>query len=1652
MNDEIYQYLLTETAAGKISLEAAVELAKLLKEAESQSYQPIAIIGMAAQLPEARDVAEFWRNLRAGHESIRPIPGTRRLDLEAYLRFKGQDPEGARFLELGYLDRIDLFDYRFFGIAPKEAELMDPNQRLFLTTAWSAVEDAGYGGNKLAGSRTGVYLGFSGESPYLNFVRDVDPESTAVALPGNLASIIASRISYLLDLKGPGALIDTTCSSSLTAVHFACQGLRLGDCDLAIVGSVKLNLLPLATGYRLGIESSDGRTRAFDDGSDGTGGGEGAVAMVLKPLSAARHDQDHIYAVIKGSALNQDGSSVGITAPNPMAQADVIGRAWQKAGIDPETISYIEAHGTGTRLGDPVEIEGISQAFRRYTAKRQFCAISALKTNLGHLDHAAGMAGLLKAVLALQHRELPPSLHFIRPNRKINFGESPVYVNDRLRPWESEGRPRRCGVSAFGLSGTNCHLVLEEAPDLKISEYDKSRPLILTFSANRKAGLAILAGRYQKWLNNNPEASLAHVCYTANTGRGHYQYRMALVGRDEAGLRAKLESLRLTQSPDPDSGGGFAGGEPTGPGIYYGDILAVPDLKSCGVELSKTARRLICQFIESGKEKIELLEEIGLLYTRGAELDWEELYQGESHPKVSLPEYPFEPTRCWPKLPGPAPVAKSPQQDLFHRVGWKRRDLRPIALAPGSATNRALVFQKPGSGPRVRKLLTGLRETGYELVEVEYGREFRRVSPEKFQIGPDEGSYRQLLEAVWGQGLHRILHLAAFKEEGETDSLAALEESQEAGVLSLLRLVKALSQKRIPPGLEIIVCVAPVAGITGTEARLHPENAPLLGLGKVVGLENRHLKLRTLDLDPATPPAQIIAEINSGAAEVQVAYRKGQRYIPEFQPLNLSALRDDPIPIREGGVYIITGGSGGLGLAIARDLAIQKPVRLILIQRFGISSPGERELEGDPVARRLGQMRQKRQMEAIRELEALGATVKAYNVDLADEARLAETITGIRNQFGVIHGIIHCAGAPGEGFLARKTESALRQVLAPKVRGAWLLDYYTRPDNLDFMILFSSLTAVTGEPGQGDYTAANAYLDSFAAWRERRGSRTLSIAWTSWRDTGMAYDHGVSGDGTFFALPTSAALEAWRQVLRKPLTQVCIGAFNFQKADWIRALFRDRVELPDIVEAELAGRLNGGTENAAGLPVVRLTSRGLGEAVTGTEFRLAQVWGQTLGLNEIDRDDDFFSLGGNSLLLIKLETDLEKSGFRVTAQDLSLYSTIRKLASFLEGVPPEGQPLIDAQTAYSVIDQSQGGAAASKSREAAAVGRDGVMAPPCGQKDLPVVKILPEVEPFNEIFYQGCFYNSFFPVARHFHKEILGFLVNDLVVYSTDGALEGIGVKYIAVETFEELVAKAGIEMAGKFSSPDLIGDLCASLGRDRLVIIWVDCFYEPLRNDLYQKKHWPHTWLVYGYDRTQSRFHIIEHRYQDNLAYNKEAISFRDALNAYQGFLANFPPTAPTYLEFGLPSRAPDGGTGEEPDLSRYRGTLLANTSRQGDLILKGLDILFHFQAGFAGIINSPSRLREITPELVKGLNEIINAKQAEKYRVKRLWPGHPELAPTLEAIVALWKSFRMPLAKYMYSEIYDPKLIHPLPEKLGEICRLEERVFEILVGMAEG
>ncbi|MCD1260592.1 hypothetical protein B5M42_017455 [Paenibacillus athensensis] len=1259
--DKLEKLIFEKVAAGKIDRDTAADMLIALKQPGRRRAKDIAVIGVSLRMPQADRLESFWEGIRSRREQIRPYPETRQKDVKGFiLNYTDLQEEQVQFSHGGFLDEVDGFDYGFFNLSPKEASVMDPNQRLFLEAAWSAIEDAGYGGGKLSGTRTGVYVGYADWPVYGQYISKMLPELIQTAGVGNTPSIIASRISYLLDLKGPAFLVDTACSSSLVAVHLACAAIKNGECDLALAGGVKVCLMPVDGVFEIGIESSNHKTSAFDDSSDGTVWGEGTVALLLKPLERALADNDQIYAVLKGSAINQDGASVGITAPNAEAQEQVLAQAWEEAGIAPETITYFEAHGTGTKLGDPIEIDGIQRAFRRYTGKKQFCAIGSVKTNIGHLDGASGIAGLAKAIAALRYKELPPTINFTRPNRKIAFESSPVYVNDRLRDWEpatlvsGEAAPRRCGVSSFGFSGTNAHVVLEEAP-LRPDAAEAAGaagtagaagvagrgPHVLALSAKTKPALEALVDAYRAFLRadaapravqdafaagaagpsqdaaaSGDDTRLRDICYTANTGRGHYSWRAAIVAADRASLLARLDELAADGLAASAAAVAAASAEPGAVGsVSCGEHRVVtlrreqrqPGELTTGEmrELSEQAAELLTA---AGARDAAQLERLCRLYVQGAQIDWELLYAGEARRKRSVPLYPFQRTRCW------------------------------------------------------------------------------------------------------------------------------------------------------------------------------------------------------------------------------------------------------------------------------------------------------------------------------------------IDVDAIDAARERE-------------------------------QAALAQAAAGQAAGE---------------------------------------------------------------------------------TPSAA-----------------------------------------------------GPQALASAPAVALKGRADG-AYTPLELQLAAVWGQLLGHTEIDVDDDFFELGGNSILAIRLEVDLERLGLRILSEDLYRVRSLRELASHLAGEPDSGvasssafaaaaeppaavapgvaHPAAPAPDIASPTAPSAGPPAAvapGVARPAApapdiasptapsagppaAVGPDvtrpAAPAPDIASPTAPsagppaAVGITPAgtrlrvvldgIEPFNDVFYRNCFYNSMFPIALSYGESILPFLVNDRIVYThAEGRYR---IDYESLQPIERIFAQAGLGVDTFADHDGVVEALIAGLDAGQPAIVWVDSFYESIRRDAYGKEHFDHTLLVYGYDRTEKLFYLIEHDRRENLSYKPLTLPFEDMALACAGFMERF------YSEDQPIARYAFEHLRLAPDPAQQRAAALRsfahNLSEGRGRLTASLHTLSAFIEDYRQATASGDSLQPFTQPFVDFLNDVLNAKQVERYRLTLLLGEDSEPVRALQALTQKWDYVRKGMVRFLYMPVYKPETFAAGYARLSELPGDEERFHQLV------
>ncbi len=1201
----------------------------------------IAVIGVSLRTSLAENVGQFWQNLVAGRDCTREIPDDRQNDIDDYLPhlFKIKLDEASRtskkrYLTGGYLEHIDRFDYRFFRLSPKEASLLDPCQRVFLEEAYHVLEDAGYAGRGVMDSDTGVYVGYSDDVKlnYFQMISQMEPESIAQAIAGNLSSIVPTRISYFMDLKGPGILVDTACSSSLVAIHLACQAIRSGDCEQAIAGGVRIQLVPLIHTAKVGFESSDGKTRTFDDDSDGVGSGEGAAAVLLKPLDNALRDSDHIYAVIKGSAMNQDGQSLGITAPSADAQTRVLIKAWKNAGINPETLSYIETHGTGTRVGDPIEVEALTAAFKQFTNKKQFCAVGSVKPNIGHLFEASGIFGFIKAVLSLEKKVLPPLLFFNRPNRHISFEQSALYIQDQLTPWNPQSYPRRCGVTAFGFSGTNCHIVLEEFPQhtQNSKTCSEGRKYCFPLSAKSKEALHSFVHSYQEFLATVSEDQLASLCFTAGIGRGHFTFRLALIVESVAQLQQRFQQLASDGV-----------GEATG--IYYGEV-------------GKTST--VTLFAPDEDPEV-----VARHYVSGVEPDWQHFYRGSDVHRLSLPLYPFEANRCWLDIPTFAEHTQKPLEGkLFFDMVWVEERL-PEPEEPRPSTGLVLLVRdKDGLG---QLLAQELVKTGSQVVEILPGIKFAPLAPYCFQVDGSEAHYEKVLLALAGLPVARVIFLAG--SQPAVTSLTALFRCQKQGTYPLFHLTKMLLKHYSTDKMEYIVITNYVHAITTRETCIKPENAPLMGLTYAIDQECENITTRCIDMDDTMTLDQLVAEIQAPKQYRLAAYREGHRYVERFVPLEIEKAAASPVEFVCTGVYMITGGTGGIGLEMGQYLATKAPgITIALINR----SPMPASAQWDEILEEEEDKSTCKKITAIREMEALGARVILKTADCAVLKEMKAVFTDLRARFGRINGIIHGAGVEGEGLLVRKSEQKFANVLNPKVAGTWILDHLSRVDKLDFLILFSSVATFLMNVGQTDYTAANAYLDAFSQYRNRRGQKTIAVNWVTWKETGMAVHFNVNFDIIFKAIPTAQAVAALDILIQKKVTRVLVGELNIhsklvnllKNAQFqLDAPIRSIIDTPDL-PAKTQSLENQRKKARA----VKLTGHEDGQ-YSQAELLVARVWGEVLGFDEFKVTDNFYELGGDSILATQVVNRLNsENNLKIALIEIFNYETIKELAQYVE--------------------------------------------------------------------------------------------------------------------------------------------------------------------------------------------------------------------------------------------------------------------------------------------------------------------------------------------------------------------------------------------------
>lgn len=1311
----------------------------------------LVIIGVSGRYPQAATLLQFWENLKAGKNCLTEIP-KERWDHAAFYNPEKNINGSTYCRHGGFIDEVDAFDPLFFRITPREAKFMDPQERIFLECAYHTLEDAGYTAKSLSSgsgpASVGVFVGVMYEE-YQLYAAQEAMNGNMYSLPGSPASI-PNRVSYYFNFDGPSMAIDTMCSSSLTAIHQACLSIQNGDCEMAIAGGVNVSIHP--NKYLLlsqaNFLSETGRCAAFGEGGDGYIPGEGVGAILIKEKNKAIADGDHIYAVIKASSLNHGGKAKNYTVPNPTAQAKVITKALEKANIDPRTISYVEAHGTGTSLGDPIEITGLTKAFSGTGREKKSCAIGSVKSNIGHCESAAGIAGLTKILLQMKYKTLVPSIHTETLNENIDFENSLFKVQRELQHWEIpqldlDGKglksyPRLAGISSFGAGGSNVHLILEEYIEKNtVPVTTATQPVILLSAVNevqlRKQTANLLNFLHTGEITNNDITSIA---YVLQTGRTHQAHRIGFIVPDILRLKQALQQYLDNLEPV----------------CFYnkGRVIEAEEELN-GLFHSAREKELHIQALVKERNMEALLN----LWIKGVTIDWTLLYKNGLPQKISLPGYVYNKQRYW-----------KPKPDFnFGRSNGHTNATKSYFLLQENATPGVLDFKAEFSGNENflqhhlingNKILPGVaylemvREAmwwsvrmsaeHFSIQHLKWIKPFifspanntlhLRLTPWQdnrlrfeFYTGeqvvlcngevqtlsinlPVFPSLVQLSEAITQQVMNReelyamfgkagfdygmahqcvqrilvqdekvlaLLELPAVLKTGNRDAWwlpSILDAALQATVGSRLGKKSNEPEKlSLPYSIDTVqalaampeTCWVYIEPATSNETDIHKQNIYLyneegypvffmkgfavrsVGRMKTTGVpvyanaeslllipsleklnmdemagsavnSNRIIlydqvlrdTINGLQLLPGISCKPLLSTAESGPEKyidystqlfeeirkqllkqdvqdslIQVLVSKGaaldgmaamlktaKMEHPGFKGQVLvldesadaeqaieTGSRHATIPLlhfnsrvvyreiytqakpatvepaglfRKGGVYLITGGAGGLGAIFAGLIASQTPGSTIILT--GRSAENE-------AIRRL-----------IHSLQEKGAQAIYKKLDVTETAQVKQLINELQAAYSKINGIIHSAGILQDNYIIRKNKNEFKQVILPKVLGAYNLDAATRKIDLDWLVLFSSVSGAFGNAGQADYATGNAYMDQFSRLRnqlvekgERKG-KTISLNWPLWQNGGMKVsaelEKMIAQRTGLYPLPTTVGIEQFFQALKTESTQV----------------------------------------------------------------------------------------------------------------------------------------------------------------------------------------------------------------------------------------------------------------------------------------------------------------------------------------------------------------------------------------------------------------------------------------------------------------------------------------------------------------------------------
>jgi 3-oxoacyl-(acyl-carrier-protein) synthase/short-subunit dehydrogenase len=1286
--------------------EAIVEIRRLRAQV-ADAAAPVAVIGAGCRIHGgANSPEEFWQLLLDGRDLMVETPRER------------WDP-AAWPMEThrgGYLEDLAMFDPGFFGISDREARGMDPQQRLLLETAWEALESAAQAPSRLENSRTGVFFALN-NNEYFQMAMEGDPARLdPYSISGGVHSTGAGRVAYLLGLRGPAMSVDTACSSSLTAAHLAVQSLRTRECTMALAGGVHLTLRPhLTVGLsRLRMMAPDGRCKVFDESADGFVQGEGCVVMVMKLLADAVRDGDPILAVIRGSAINQDGRSSGLTAPSGPAQEDVIRAAVTQSGVDPSRVGFVEAHGTGTALGDPLEARALSAVYCAEPRPERLW-LGAMKSAFGHLGPASGLAGLLKLVWCLRTGELPPNLHVRKRSPHIDWDGAQLALPLTRTAWSSE-EPRVGGVSSFGFSGTNVHMVVEEyraMPEATEGEH------VLCFSARNADALRELTARYTAYLETTEDAWAA-ICYTAGAGRDHGAHRIAVRAESARQAAMKLRSGECL--------GGIVSSHPA-PKLCWivSDESDAERWAAAGFEPDAVqgplavAERFGAPRVERAPEGSVIVDcreavDAARLYVAGFTGNW-----GTPARKVRLPNSVFQRRRFWAfddlweigdsylsehrignaaVLPGAWFVARGLERaEAIRNVAFQRRvKLDSAVTIEAHEVSGRWIFRSGGEVASLEvgeKSAVGRAWTVSAAVVATRDEHVARADSLGVQIGPvfrgvaeirsGDGEYfarivrpvgliedgpwhpavldaclqlcGYLAEGTWipaaidgvtafapapdefwcraelvesGDGVMRAnvtcqgadgrpllaIEGAVFRRE-RRDWFYAIEweASEIAGPRSATKPLVVEGERSVA---ELQTLLRGIEGAREVWFVAEGASAEWWGLCSTIGPENPGLCVRR-----AEGPSEHWCELlERESAEDEFVWRDGKWQSPRLKPIAV----DGEWRPRGDGSYLITGGTGGIGMSAAESLLARGAQRVVLASRRPPRTP-------------------------------LPSGMEWVEADVSREADVARAIAAC----GDLRGVFHAAGVVRDGLFARMSADDWRAVMGPKLDGARHLDRLTRRMDLDCFVLFSSISAYMGAAGQANYAAANAGLDAVAESRCAAGLPALSVNWGAWGEVGMAAAMGETGARRLEQLgieamsPGQACDALWR-AMASGHSQITV----MPPVKWERLIAK-------LYPHGTPSRLRGFAREGASVAAAAAGENG------GVVERVQRIAAGIMGsAPELDRP--LLSAGFDSLMAMEMRAALSKSlGVNVPVSRFLTGATIRELAAECGRLEPQAE-------------------------------------------------------------------------------------------------------------------------------------------------------------------------------------------------------------------------------------------------------------------------------------------------------------------------------------------------------------------------------------------